>query len=188
MKNIFKFMGIALMACSLTFVSCSSDDENEEGGNTNNPSFTATLGSETMTVIDFKAADHSDEGYLTVYGYESTASDSRFVQGFLETTPGTYDYEGTDGDIMSWRDPSYIYTDTEGLLGDAGGQYWGYTTNPSSFQENVTAVDLNALTMSATWTAEVFHIEDYIAAGGMNGIEMTPFSGSINNMTWTWAQ
>lgn len=186
MKNIFKFMGIALMACSLTMVSCSKDEEG--GSDTPNASFSATLGSETMTVIDFKAADHSDEGYLTVYGYESTANDSRFVQGFLETTPGTYDYQGTEGDIMNWRDPSYIYTDTEGVLGEAGSQYWGYNTNPSSFQEIVTAVDLNALTMSATWTAEVFHIEDYIAAGGMDGIEMIPFSGSINNMTWTWAE
>ena len=29
MKNIFKFMGIALMACSLTFVSCNRDDDDD---------------------------------------------------------------------------------------------------------------------------------------------------------------
>lgn len=35
MKNIFKFMGIALMACSLTMVSCSKDDEKSDNSNPN---------------------------------------------------------------------------------------------------------------------------------------------------------
>ena len=46
MKNIFKFMGIALMACSLVMVSCKKDDssdDNNGGGNT--PGGDTTTGS-----------------------------------------------------------------------------------------------------------------------------------------------
>ncbi len=37
MKNIFKFMGIALMACSLTFVSCSKDENEDTPNDPQNP-------------------------------------------------------------------------------------------------------------------------------------------------------
>ena len=32
MKNIFKMMGIALLACSMIMVSCKKDDDNNESG------------------------------------------------------------------------------------------------------------------------------------------------------------
>ena len=64
---------------------------------------------------------------------------------------------------------------------------WGWNTNSSSFNEKITAVDLNALTMSGSWSADVFSIEDYVtylADGTMP--TMVPFSGTIDNMPWTW--
>lgn len=64
---------------------------------------------------------------------------------------------------------------------------WGWNTNSSSFDEIITAVDLNALTMSGSWSAEVFSTEDYVTymqTGTMP--TMIPFSGVINNMPWTW--
>lgn len=79
MKNIFKFMGIALMACSLTMVACSKDDENtnDSTNDTNTPvnpnpnpnpnpepgqgSLTINWGGEAATI-----------GYVDAYNYGST--------------------------------------------------------------------------------------------------------------------
>ena len=187
MKNIFKVMGVALLACSMIMVSCKKDENGDEPENPTQSSFTFNFNNQNRTVTEFLADDHTDEGYLTVYGYETASQNSCFVQGFLEATVianGTY--QSTGGDIMQFRDPSYTYTDDQGILGDAGDVYWGWNTVQSSFIENVTAVDLNALTMSANWTAKVFAIEDYIAAGGSTPNNLIDFTGNINNMAWTW--
>lgn len=187
MKNIFKLMAVAMIAVSLpTFTACSDNDDPDNPDNPTQSSFTFNFNNEERTVTDFQAVDHTDEGYLTVFGYETSAQNSCFVQGFLESTVVSgATSQSTGGDIMNYRDPSYTYTDNDGVLGDAGDTYWGWNTVPSSFVENVTAIDLNALTMSANWTAQVFAIEDYIAGGGTPS-NLIDFTGNINNMAWTW--
>ena len=57
MKNIFKFMGVALLACSMIMVSCKKDDENNEGqgGSTGLSGMTVKWGGENQT-IGFKDA------------------------------------------------------------------------------------------------------------------------------------
>lgn len=197
MKNIFKFLGIAVLACGM-MVSCGKDNP-EEGTDTTpvtppapQRSFTATFGSTNLDITSFQAVNHSDEGYLTVYGYENGEQNSRFVQGFLEATVvanGTY--ESTGGDVMNYRDPSVTYYDADGVLSRDGSAatYYGHYTIPESFIENVTAIDLNALTMSANWTAKVILLSDYVAnQGNMDACAQTDFSGNINNMTWVWKQ
>lgn len=198
-----KFLGIALLACGLMFTSCKKDDktannnsdQNENpggGGQTTPDGTTIKFNGTTWTAAAVEAVDHSDESYLTMYiektaGCSSQYSDV-FVQGFLESvvvSNGTY--QSTGGDIMNYRDPNYIYTDEDGVLGDAGGQYWGWNTVSSSFIENVTAIDLNALTMSANFTANVFDIVDYIAAGGAVPSTLYPFEGNLKNAHWNWA-
>ena len=192
MKNIFKFMGIALMACSLT-VACGSD-ENDDNNNEepqNTASFVVTLDNENMQVTEFLAVDHTAEGYLTVYGYESADQNSRFVQGFLESTVvSDATYESTSGDIMQFKDPANTYYDADGILSQEGqpGTYYNHYTKPATFIENVTAVDLNALTMSANWTAKIVMLSDAVAAGSFDAAPEHDFSGNINNMTWAWAQ
>lgn len=193
MKNIFKFMGIALMACSLTFVSCSNDDDdtttpdNPQG---NTASFVVTLDGATMQVTDFQAIDHTDEGYLTVYGYESADQNSRFVRGFLESTVVSGATNESTGDYINFCDPANTYYDADGIFSQEGqpGTYYNHYTKPATFVENVTAIDLNALTMSANWTAKVVMLADAAAAMSFEGIPEVDFSGNINNMTWAWAE
>ena len=86
---------------------------------------------------------------------------------------------------MSYYDPSYIWTDEDGVLGTAGGQYWGWNAYKNSFVETITAVDLNALTMSATFTEDVFDIVDYINAGGLPE-NLYQLKGNMKNANWSW--
>lgn len=197
MKNIFKFLGIAVLACGM-MVSCGKDNP-EEGTDTTpvtppapQRSFTVTYGSTNLDITSFQAIDKTAEGYLTVYGYENGEQNSRFVQGFLESTVvANATYESTGGDVMNYRDPSVTYYDADGVLSRDGsvGTYYGHYTIPATFIENVTAIDLNALTMSANWTAKVILLADYVAnQGNMDACAQTDFSGNINNMTWVWKQ
>ncbi len=62
MKNIFKFMGIALMACSLTMVSCNKDKDDD----TNTPD-TPADGSYTLNVNN----ENHNWGYVDAKAYES---------------------------------------------------------------------------------------------------------------------
>ena len=194
MKNIFKFLGIALMASAM-MVAC--DKTNEESTDTTpvtppapQSSFVVSFNNAEMTVTDFQAIDKTSEGYITVYGYESNAQNSRFVQGFLESSViADATYQSTGGDIMNYRDPSQTYYDADGVLNRSGeaGTYYAHYTLPETFVENVTAVDLNALTMSANWTATVITLDEYVSNNGATDLcTQYPFSGVITNMTWTW--
>ena len=64
MKNIFKFMGIALMACSLTMVSCNKDDDDT---NTPDTPDTPVAGSYTLKVNN----ENHNWGYVNAKAYES---------------------------------------------------------------------------------------------------------------------
>lgn len=64
MKNIFKFMGIALMACSLTMVSCNKDDDDT---NTPDTPDTPAAGSYTLKVNN----ENHNWGYVDAKAYES---------------------------------------------------------------------------------------------------------------------
>lgn len=207
-----KFLGIALLACGMMFTSCKKDDttannnnnsgqsENPGGGGGTNPGggggqttpdgTTITFNGSTWTAANLGAVDHTSDNYLTFIiektsGCSSQATDT-YLQGFMESVViADATYESTEGDCMSYYDPSYIYTDNDGVLGDAGGQYWGWNAYKQSFVENVTAVDLNALTMSANFTEDVFDIVDYINAGGLPD-NMYQLKGTMTNAHWTW--
>jgi hypothetical protein len=187
MKNIFKFMGVALLACSMIMVSCKKDDENS-----NESKLTVNHGTTAFDAASVQAVDYTANGYITLYGFKSASAGQNdiFVQGYLESSVVSgATYESTDGDIMNYRDPSIIFTDTEGILNPEtpGGDYWGIYTLPSTFVENITAVDLNALTMSGNWSAKTVLLEDYADAGTFEGLTQTDFTGEMVNMTWTWA-
>lgn len=145
----------------------------------------------TWEAANMSAVDKSSQGYLYVEFFKvANSEDNIYCDGYLETTPGEYTYQSSQGDIINYRDPNYTYYDATGILDEETHQpatYWGWNTNSSSFNEKITAVDLNALTMSGSWSADVFSIEDYVtylADGTMP--TMVPFSGTIDNMPWTW--
>lgn len=207
MKNIFKFLSIALVAGAL-MVACNPDDENGTTDTTgNNPqpqpqpqvedgyvitmdgaSWTAAvvLGRYNEAGVDQNGNPY--DAYLTIQANKAETQGSPYVQGFLQAavvSNGTN--ESTGGDIMQYRDPNDIYTDNDGVLGEAGGQYYNFIPDPSSFVENVTAVDLNALKISANWTENYLDIPTYIAnQGSYTGAKV--MSGVLTNVVWTAAK
>ena len=199
-----KFLGIALIACGLMFTSCKKDNNTTTnnnnqsetpgggggGGTTEPDGLKITFNGANWMAADIQAVDHSDENYLYLKiektaGCSAQASDT-YLTGFMESVVCENEtYESTEGDCLSYYDPSYIYTDNDGVLGDAGGQYWGWNAYKPSFKETITAVDLNALTMSATFTEDIFDIADYIAAGGVPE-NMYTMNGTMKNASWSW--
>lgn len=146
----------------------------------------------TWTAASTLAFDHSDEDYITFYFFK-TANDENdiSVRGFLQTNVGQYDYQSSNGDYFKYVDPNSTWTDEQGLVGDAGNTYYRWQSyeevlHTSTFVENVTAVDLNNKTFSATWSEDIFDVEDYALTNG----QPTPYplSGVLQNATWEWGQ
>ena len=153
-------------------------------------STTVSFNGSSWNAANMSAVDKTSNGYIYALFYKvANSEDNIYCEGFLETNPGNYNFQNNQ-DIIYYIDPNYTYYDAEGILDNENhepGEYYGWNTNSSSFSESITAVDLNALTMSGSWNAEVFSCEDYVAylqTGAMP--TMLPFSGVIDNMPWTW--
>lgn len=152
---------------------------------------------QSVTKINFNGAswnaanaiggDHTDENYITFYFYKVANNDNDvYCQGFLESVPVSgATYESTGGDIMHYRDPNFTFVDADNVLGQgAGAEFWGWNSLSSTFQENITAVDLNQLSISGDWSVEVGKVETYANTGDWG--TTYPFTGVMTNATWTW--
>lgn len=146
-----------------------------------------TFNGNSWVAANALAIDHTDENYLAIYFFKVASSqDDIYSNGFLESVPVTgATYESTGGDIMHYRDPNHTFTDDQGLLGDPGTTYWGYNSLSSTFVENITGVDLNALTLSGNWTVEVGEVSEYANTGAWN--TTYTFTGNLTNAEWAWA-
>lgn len=132
--------------------------------------------------------DYTSDGYITFVIFK-TANDANdiYLQGFLESTPCQgATYESTSGDYFKYYDANNTWVDEDGALGQgAGAEFYRYNAVAETFVENINAVDLNALTINATWSEDIFDIANYVANGGDYG-QTWPLTGEMNNSTWTW--
>lgn len=157
-----------------------------------------TFNGSTWTAAATNFINYTSDGYMTIYAYKNSAdvgsvhpSNDVMVYGFLECTTGTYTYASSSGDIMNYRDPNDILmVDNTIILSNndtiAEGSYYRYFPLYSSFSETVSAIDLNALTMSATWTEDLVDLEQYINNNGTNYGTTRTLSGVLSNYHWTW--
>ena len=138
--------------------------------------------------------DHSSEGYIYVViektqGCSYNNSDI-YLKGFLESSVGSWTYSSSAGDYFSYFDPIDIYTDVNGVLGNGqNANYFRWKEVRNSFIENITAVDLNNLTISGTLSEELFDIEDYIAEGQIPSntqlLSVSMFNAHIEDLSST---
>lgn len=162
MKNIFKIMGIAVLACGM-MVACNKPEEdnnnnNDNGGGNNNQQeqqdvYTLLWGGETPTIQYvgaktngqawlFEAADHAEGNsvyfpYFCVYLTGSNASDITFNTGYTEVYEETYyTYQGSDYGDWQFDDES------DQVL-------------------NVTALDATNYKMSANMAITFYSLTDY---------------------------
>ena len=146
---------------------------------------TVSFQGNTWIAASISAVDFTSEGYLTFYIFK-TAGDQNdvYLRGWLENTPGNYNYDST-GDYFLMCDNNNLWIDEDGIIGDSGSSYYHWQVDKRTFVEHITAVDLNNKTINATWSEELFSIEDYVNGGGYN-FTTYPLTCHMVNATWTW--
>lgn len=149
---------------------------------------TVSFQGSTWTAANLVGYDYSSNGgYITFYMFK-TANDQSdtYVRGFLQSTPGTYDYESSGHDIFYLCTPDQTYYDGDGVLSQDGstGTYYLYAADPNTFTETITAIDLNNKVITGSWYEEMFSLEDYVAAGLTTPSNLYPLSCQMVNATW----
>lgn len=168
MKNIFKMMGIALLACSMVMVSCKKDDDKTDdqggqgGGQGGNGSITLTWGGEVqnpgyLNTIATDAAQASSNGQLWLLQAAKSFNNGEiefpnFVLYYFWNGQSA-DYQNTFGLTAyfqsMWQSyPCEVYESTAyetqtGYTGDYG--------LDEIAQEQITALDPTALTMTVKY-------------------------------------
>ena len=185
MTKYFKLLGVALIATSLAFVSCGEKDP-VDGPGTNPPSedpqpdpepepgtFTVTFGSDSYTPAVQVAAYTAAEGY---YGLISLKNEPQTQEEMYVDRVNFYSTSATVGTATGALNSSWTWGEQilqceyflvlDDLVTFDGGQtlhgdYWARTVT-----ENITAIDLTAMTISATINAEMISIWDGVDAEG----------------------
>lgn len=209
-----RFLGIALLACTMMCVSCKKDKPTPSDNTTENPSggdtpggggdtpgggeipicgVTITLDGSSWNAANMVAVDHTDQSYIAPYFFKTeNSTQDVYVRGFMESVVGEFTYQSTH-DIMYYTDPNFTYTDETGEYGEAmgaqnpqpGDVYSGWVSI-TDFTENITAIDLNALTMSATFSQSLATAADIAAAGYQVPSTLHSLEGLLDNANWTW--
>ena len=201
MKNIFKLLGIALLASSM-LIACNKDNEGDNNGNNNTD--TTPVNPQPQQESSYKInylsewepganvfVDHTDQNYMAVYSWKSAADNmvtqgpsDVMINGFIETVAGPSDYETSEGDCMTLYDPTNLFY----YAGDANneaGNYLKYSTQgcENTFTENITSFDANTLRYTATWAQNYLDVEAYATTGEQVYGEMT---GTFTNFPIVW--
>jgi len=203
MKNIFKFMGIALMACSLTMVSCNKDKD-DEGGSTAANTATVNFGGNEWeaTVGQASTANYAQYG-IVQYMLFKTEGNYPAVNLMISGNPGSYsatsevgeaepnDYYPNGYNYYNWGGGYDLYRvdylnsgavqTQQGVRGD-----WA----AKSAELTVSAFDANSMTASFNLTAVMYDF-----AGWYNGnfddatdAEEKNLTVNVNEYTFTAAQ
>lgn len=178
MKNIFKMMGIALLACSMVMVSCKKDDDKTtdqggQGGDTGTSGLTIkwdganqTLGfkdayqssnSEKLFIVD---AAKALSGENLEFPYFTTCFWNSDQYGFLIAGEFSFTSEGQQVDGQSLF-PTEVYTDGGYTSGEnTYGEYqWAWCNN-----ENYSSFDATTLKANINVNMTFYELMEYAAA------------------------
>lgn len=162
----------------------------ESGGGSDEGTMTINFNGTSWQPYSVDFYNHTYENYIGIDAYKSSnLNNDANVIFFLEAFTGSYTYDDYYS-YADYQDPNHTFTPTETRIinGDtliAGNNYYKYVTVRSSYRENITAIDLSALTISATWSEDVIDYEQYYNNYGVNYNTYT-LSGTLNNYHWTW--
>lgn len=189
MKKFFKLFAVALVAGCM-FTACGEKENNGEnnggnnGGNEPTPKTVFTFDGTEYAVAEF-TIDPTYEQYGLNYAFLQTSGDN-YAWGFLPTQVGTtttsgYESQGLGYGLLYAANDNDVYTDATGELGgEAGAQYANWQKEEVS-KINITAIDLNAHTMSAEIAEKLYNLTDYL-----NGVDnIKDLTATFVNSTWT---
>ena len=198
MKNIFKLLGVALIAGSMLFVACEKDpEENNNQNPTDTTSTTPTDTTSTPTDTTTTPTDPTTTMVMTIDGesYDiaefagGTYSSSLYLfpeitRGWLQiesaTTVGTHDtidmgnswgamWFDADSTVRYFNYNGTDYCRWEGMFGDA--------------IQTISAIDLNANTISMVYSETMLDCEEYFNNG--NNVVYMEFVVTLENAEWT---
>lgn len=200
MKNIFKFFGIAVLACGM-MVAC-GDKENEENNNNNpqpqpqpeivdgiNVEFDGTkwtaASNSTKYYADYHAIDFygaQTEGSMPIFDNCVYADEVGTSHDLCETEGN---YQGSFGQTATHGWVEY-YKET--YLQDNSGNYYGDWWAVEATTE-IKAIDLTAMTVTAKMEGTMFSAyEAFTTNGGAVGFDAAsraPYKATFGNITMT---
>ena len=166
MKKFFRFFAIAALACGM-MTACGGDDpEGEgEGGDNSKASVKVTVDGTSWEAAQFQSYD----AYATQLGFQQhfilkeKDNEDYMVYGYIPATTGAWGYD----------DNNYVYlgyclndanaegwVDVDGEYGDPGTEYAHWQLEDAS--GNITAIDLNAHTTTATSDNKLYDLIEYM--------------------------
>lgn len=175
MKNIFKFLGIAVLACGM-MVSCGKDNP-EEGTDTtpvnpqpqNTTSAKVTLGtiSWDAAIAEVFTGNYDQYSLNEYYLYKTSKQEFPFIEMMMQATPGTYNATATLGQAdagytyYGWQsmdiyDLNYFEANVFQSQTSSGQTVYRGDWRPVSADLTVTSFDLNSLTASYNLTATMY--------------------------------
>lgn len=167
------------------------------GGGSGTGTYTITFNGSSWNAAATRFVDYTSQGYMTVFAWKNSSDANSginpttdvLVYGWLESSSGSYTYSNTY-DYMNYRDPNQaVVVPNTVILSNNDtieeGTYYRYFANPTTFTENITAIDFNSLTISATWSEQIFDIEQYINNNGTSYGTMYNLSGTLSNYHFT---
>lgn len=131
-------------------------------------------------------ADYSGYGLLMIEGYKDyDRTDAPHISGYTGSTTGTFVHSQNDYYYFFYYENDHDYTiDEDGSLSGSAGATLPNWQPAQGFVIRVTALDLNAQTISATATGELFSLPEYINNNQVTkSIEIT-----MNNAQWETAE
>jgi len=168
MKNIFKFMGLALVAGSLLFTACKKDEPENNDTTPNQPVSTVVKtvnfdGSE-WTPASIYATEYASYGLInwSVEGGANASDPMTF--GYSGNTAGrTFEFDGNSTGIASYYYWMYLRNDDDyyTAMGSDSTMHDYPMWQPYTCVNNFQAFDANANTVSMTVNAQVFDVETY---------------------------
>lgn len=126
-----------------------------------------TFGTETWKATTILGKDYSSMGYLELGAYKDyDRDDTPSINGYTGVNPGNYTHNQGDYYYFFYFEfDDQYYVDTEGRFGEAGKEYPVWQPGTGTFHTNITAIDLNARTITATAEGNPFNIESLAQTG-----------------------
>ena len=194
MKNIFKLMGIAVLACGM-MVACNkdnNDDNNGNGGNGGNggnqqeeqipDGIKVTFGETTWTATATSGSYLSEYNAVTVTAFEVEGNLPYFDEAFIGAEVGTVSENAStqDGSLPSGGWTEYA---EQTRLQDQNGSYYGDWWALESNTE-VKAIDLTALTITAKMYGTMFSaLEALVNQAGVANAPTTTYNVTVGNFS-----
>ena len=182
MKNIFKFMGIALLASSMMVACGDKDNSDDNGGNTNIPEgLSITLGGQVFLPEVEELQIVTSNNNIGIFAFESEES---YIPGFeaiiKHGTTGTFtesinaDGEFASGDIFYAFVDAYLYRGQE-IYGD----WWA-----KSHKTTIDVLDLNSLKATFSTEGVMFDANTaFVEEAGIENADTQSFTVSAGNVS-----